>query len=184
MYTNAGSLLRHLLIFVWIFLTVGCQQSILEKPTSHDVSFFDLPSNTPGRQIIAIQKPNFVKKTVNRIKNVNCEHVIIPLMEVGSQSSAISKVGNIFFPSNGVQPTTEEAIEYSCAKIDNREDSSITIWYMQLFGMPITHKIGKSTADYVVKAGWEKKEDFNIKIPAAQEIITFSDAISENNSAL
>ena len=33
---------------------------------------------------------------------------------------------NIFFPMDGHQPTTPEAVSWSCANIDNREDSPVT----------------------------------------------------------
>lgn len=41
----------------------------------------------------------------------------------------------IEFPIDGHQPTTPEAVEYSCANIDNRPDSPITEWYMKMFGV-------------------------------------------------
>ena len=40
----------------------------------------------------------------------------------------------IYFPKNGHQPITVEAVRYSCANIDNRESSPITEWYMKMFG--------------------------------------------------
>ena len=33
---------------------------------------------------------------------------------------------NIYFPLDGHQPTTPEAVSWSCANIDNREDSPVT----------------------------------------------------------
>ncbi len=41
----------------------------------------------------------------------------------------------IEFPLDGHQPTTEEAVKYSCANVDNGEDSPITEWYMKMFGI-------------------------------------------------
>lgn len=42
---------------------------------------------------------------------------------------------NIYFPVDGEQPTTEEAVQYSYAKIDNIENSPITEWYMKMFSV-------------------------------------------------
>ena len=36
--------------------------------------------------------------------------------------------GNIYFPRNAKQPTTEDAVKWSCADIDNIKDSPITEW--------------------------------------------------------
>lgn len=43
---------------------------------------------------------------------------------------------DIYFPVDGRQPTTPEAVAWSCANVDvdNREDSPITKWYMRMFG--------------------------------------------------
>jgi hypothetical protein len=40
----------------------------------------------------------------------------------------------IYFPRDGHQPTTAEAVRYSCANVDNRENSPITDWYVRAFG--------------------------------------------------
>ncbi len=62
--------------------------------------------------------------------------------------------GNIYFPTNGVQPTTSEAIAYSCANVDNRENSPITEWYMKMFGV-IDKNGGTSNNDNdYIHAGW------------------------------
>ena len=55
---------------------------------------------------------------------------------------------NIYFPIDGSQPTTPEAVKYSCANIDNRLDSPITEWYMQMFG------VIPFNANNYIKAGW------------------------------
>lgn len=46
---------------------------------------------------------------------------------------------NIYFPKDGSQPTTEDAVKWSCANVDNIEDSSITEWYMKMFGVLSVH---------------------------------------------
>jgi hypothetical protein len=39
------------------------------------------------------------------------------------------------FSKNGVQPTTSEAVEYSCANVEAHDlNSPITEWYMRMFG--------------------------------------------------
>lgn len=81
---------------------------------------------------------------------------------------------NIYFPTDGTQPTTPEAVQYSCANIDNRENSPITDWYMKMFGViPINHAaivaaggIGVPVPIYV-HAGW------NAAATVAQAIMTF-----------
>ncbi len=98
----------------------------------------DLPDNTPGLQQ---QEQN---KSINGIA-APCKHIIVPgtkaderLFEsaLGVDPIELEKdEGNIYFPCNGVQPTTEEAAEYSCANVDNTLDSPITNWYMQMFGI-------------------------------------------------
>lgn len=42
---------------------------------------------------------------------------------------------NIYFPEDGSQPSTSDAIKYSLANIDNTPNSPITKWYMRMFGV-------------------------------------------------
>ena len=42
---------------------------------------------------------------------------------------------NIYFPRNAQQPSSKDAIKYSCANIYNSETSKITAWYMMIFGL-------------------------------------------------
>ncbi|MDR0678272.1 MAG: hypothetical protein LBF44_01900 [Holosporaceae bacterium] len=76
---------------------------------------------------------------------------------------------NIFFPADGHQPTTPEAVEYSCANIDNRENSPITEWYMMMFGVIPFQNAGTPGANDYIKAGWN-----NSTPHIAQQIITFN----------
>jgi hypothetical protein len=73
----------------------------------------------------------------------------------GGFYAAINCEGNIHFPTNGVQPTTLETIEYSCANVDNQENSPITEWYMMMmFGViPFQNAIAPGLNDYI-KAVW------------------------------
>lgn len=80
----------------------------------------DLPANTPGLQ----NNGNVVQ-----YKGVRCIHIKIDN-------------NNIYFPSDGHQPTTEEVAEYSCANIDNNKNSPITKWYMKMFGYREKTKAG------------------------------------------
>lgn len=67
---------------------------------------------------------------------------------------------NIYFPADGSQPTTPDAVNYSLANIDNRENSPITEWYMKMFGViPINHAAiaaggAGAPAPIYVLAGW------------------------------
>ncbi len=78
---------------------------------------------------------------------------------------------NIYFPTDGSQPTTPEAVEYSCANIDNRENSPITEWYMMMFGVIPFQNTGNSANDYV-KAGW------NAGATVVQQIISFDASVN------
>ncbi|MDR1391379.1 MAG: hypothetical protein LBI95_03375, partial [Holosporales bacterium] len=82
---------------------------------------------------------------------------------------------NIYFPADGSQPTTPEAVEYSCANIDNRENSPITEWYMQMFGVPTPFPgliVGAQIPAAIVQAGWDAQAN-NL-----QPIISFDGSIN------
>jgi hypothetical protein len=106
----------------------------------------DLPANTPGIQLVT------QNKTINGAHNVPCIHVIVhntlayrlfideklkPLnaKERADYASSAAE-GNIYFPINGVQPTTEEAVILSGANVPcaNQDTDPITKWYMRMFG--------------------------------------------------
>lgn len=89
---------------------------------------------------------------------------------------------NIYFPTDGFQPTTPDAIKYALANVDNTENSTITNWYMQMFGIiPINQNtMDKATANKTnhsravhVTAGWNV--DKNI-----QEIIQFHPSVNDD----
>jgi hypothetical protein len=105
----------------------------------------DLPNNTPGLQG-ALQN-----QLINGAANVRCHHVIVPNTPAGvafnnaggignviaARAAAMATNGNIYFPRNGVQPTTPEAARYSCANIDAYQlNSPVTNWYVEMFGGP------------------------------------------------
>lgn len=63
----------------------------------------------------------------------------------------------IIFPVDGRQPTTENAVQWSCATVDaDNGDSPITEWYMKMFG--VINKDGNSSNsnDNYINAGWDK----------------------------
>lgn len=76
---------------------------------------------------------------------------------------------NIYFPMDGRQPTTPEAVSWSCANIDNRPNSPITEWYMQMFGVIPFQDTGNPANDYI-KAGWDNA----VPNPNAQRIINYN----------
>lgn len=148
----------------------------------------DLPdagvNRTPGLQH---QDQN---QNVNGVR-VPCKHVIVPgtpadnvfrtvvpgINRVARRNNSMAANGNIYFPRNGVQPTTAEAVQYSCANIDNRENSPITEWYMQMFGVipidPAAHP------HVFVHAGWTNP--IAPGVPAVQRIMTFHATITNAN---
>jgi len=85
---------------------------------------------------------------------------------------------NIYFPADGSQPTTPEAVEYSCANIDNRESSPITEWYMKMFGVIPFQNTGNPANDYI-KAGWKSFDVRNnrgndLTVQLRTQIISFA----------
>ena len=133
--------MRHMLK-VLLITVVGLFVGNVDGTQSQPQTIFDLPDNTPG-----LMKDKQNKDVCGQQKA--CVHVIVPGSEaeqtflLGNSAddefeaieSASYKHGNIYFPADGTQPTTEEAVEYSCANVDNREDSPITEWYMKMFGI-------------------------------------------------
>ncbi len=120
---------------------------------------FDLPDNTPG--LIGPHDVKFkigwddpISKTLIR--------VIVPdtPADVAENDSMAQNVhGNIYFPSDGRQPTTEESVEWACANIYNTEDSPITQWYMKMFGViPFRNEEDPGPDDFI-KAGYDENNN-------------------------
>ncbi len=141
------------LIRILIIAIVGVLGLDVEgmHPQAPVQTVFDLPADTPG-----LMRDKQVKKVCDKLKD--CVHVIVPGTNAHYakdrgiiESMAVD--GNIYFPADGTQPTTKEAVEYSCANIDNTESSPITDWYMKMFGV-IDKDGGNSVSDDdYVKAG-------------------------------
>ncbi|MDR0677098.1 MAG: hypothetical protein LBF57_00225, partial [Holosporaceae bacterium] len=141
------------------------------------LDFNIFPDNTPN--IPAFLQPKLYHPGGWNALNNNLEYVyftVIPNAPVAAAQfinpAVVTPIANpadfnIFFPADGSQPTTPEAVEYSCANIDNRENSPITEWYMMMFGVIHFQGDGTGANDYI-KAGWN-----NVAPPVAQQIITF-----------
>jgi hypothetical protein len=62
-------------------------------------------------------------------------------------------VGNIYFPTDGRQPTTPEAAQWSCANVDaNNLASPITQWYINAFFKQNFGFTGKNSITSIIKA--------------------------------
>lgn len=109
---------------------------------------FDLPPIEIyglGEQIMSEEKTD----TEEKIKMLFCSFF-------GNGTNYIIK-----FPSNGRQPTTEEAVEWACANADldvsdeDRLNSPITQWYMKMFGVvDMNGAVSENENDYI-KAGYD-----------------------------
>ena len=150
-----------LIAIIGLFLDNNTEATKVQQPVLPK-TVFDLPPDTPGLM------PDTPNKNVCGQQKA-CVHVIIPQTEAYKAYTddrlkplnskeraeyACSADGNIYFPADGTQPTAKEVAEYSCANIDNRADSPITKWYMQMFGV-IDKNGGNSTNDDdYIKAGF------------------------------
>jgi hypothetical protein len=97
-------------------------------------------NGTPG-----LQGP--LQNRIVNCANASCYHIVVPNTPAdialnggvnnAARAAAMAAGGNIYFPRNGVQPTTPEAARYSCANIDAYQlNSPITNWYVEMFGGP------------------------------------------------
>ena len=121
---------------------------------------FDLPDDTPG---LMIDKQN--QSVCGKMKE--CVHVVVPKTDAeralkreyyDDVIEATANNGNIYFPADGTQPTTEEAGRYSCANVDAyNENSPITEWYMKMFGVIDKNGKNSNNEDYYIKAGYAFK---------------------------
>jgi hypothetical protein len=129
----------------------------LQRYYSFLTTLATLPANTPhyaGENITGVHGASTV--------NDQFTHIQIPM-----PGGAAANV-NIYFPIDGHQPTTPNAVVWACANIDNREHSPITEWYMMMFGViPLPAGGGGGAPAVYVQAGWNN--------PAVnpQQIISF-----------
>jgi hypothetical protein len=110
---------------------------------------------------LAPEKGRYIYFTVNSTIGTT---TLVPL-NLHDRAQIVKKISphesetNIYFPSNGRQPTTAEAIKWSCANIDNRENSPITEWYMQMFGV-----VAYDGMENFITAGYKGEEQVASKI--------------------
>ncbi len=165
-------------IFVWC---IGNAESTEQNQTqAQPQTIFDLPDNTPGLQ----KNRNGTLKTQQKTvcgQLEDCVHVIVPgsnadkrrMVFKHSIELAMQVNGNIYFPANGSQPTTEEVVEYSCANVN---DNTITDWYIKAFGgdHAIKYSKGKNPTgtDNAPKMGFVPVKNKLTARPSAKTIIT------------
>lgn len=167
------NLLKKLLLIVVVGVLIGN-----EYGAAAPMPILDLPDKTPGLQY---------DEQIKRVTGVDtlCVHVIVPNTPAANLNDLADQLvapGNIYFPVNGVQPTTPEAVEYSCANVDNREDSPITEWYMQMFGVIPVNRANVDVAHVeqnvpypiYVRAGWINNANLG-----TQRIISFDATVNE-----
>ena len=107
--------------------------TILSLTSLVQAAQFHLPTGTPGlqkRRVGVNLVADYEQKPVNTV-NVNCEKVECV---VGVQSSHPNDPLYLYFPTNGVQPTTEEAGEYSGARYNGPRKDDVTDWWVRVFG--------------------------------------------------
>lgn len=130
-YFGFMSFCKRIIISLSIFIAVLAGQGWSVAPATH----FDF-SYESGLHMQ--ERVRNVAATARRSNNILPGAIIIPLAKPGSQFVAVYVLDEdspvIYFPNDGRQPTTEEAVVWSCANIDNEEDSPITEWYMRMFG--------------------------------------------------
>ena len=151
--------MKHILkVFLIAIVGLVVESADGTQPQAQSQTVFDLPNDTPGLMKNADDSLSTQQQTVCG-QPKDCVHVIV-------------NGNNIYFPADGTQPTTPEAVEYSCANVDNREDSPITDWYMQMFGVIPFQNAGAPGQNDYVKAGWSPPAPGGGAINA-QRIISF-----------
>lgn len=148
-------------------------QRVLPAPVGARLDFnniFNLNENIPE-----YFQPKTHAVQINGAPNIRCVYFAIPAngvvnnarFHVALHQQPNLNDHNIYFSTDGHQPTTQEAVAWSCANIDNRENSPITEWYMKMFGVIPFQNTGNPANDYI-KAGWD-----NSAVPNAKAIIIF-----------
>jgi hypothetical protein len=137
----------------------------LQRYYSFLTTLVTLPANTPHLAV----------GTVTNIPNAATASDQFTHVQIPTPGRAAANA-DIYFPIDGHQPTTPNAVTWSCANVDNRENSPITEWYMMMFGViPINHAAiaaaaggpGPVPAPVFVQAGWD-----NLAVNP-QQIISF-----------
>ena len=82
----------------------------------------------------SIEKQSTIAFSLPKIENsYQCHY---SLFENKLECAKLRSGSEIFFPSDGHQPTATEAVQWSCA---NLEDELVTDWYMSIFGLSETN---------------------------------------------
>lgn len=96
------------------------------------------------------------------INNGNPNNVNIPFQNAAIANPVPAREVNVYFPIDGSQPTTEEAVEYSCANV---QDDSITEWYMKMFGVINKNGGNSDNDDDYIKAGYSSRGNSSVALP-------------------
>jgi hypothetical protein len=90
-------------------------QGVLEQYYSFLTTLATLPGNTPHR----------VGENISGVHGATTANDQFTHVQIPTPGGAAANV-DIYFPIDGHQPTTPNAVVWSCANIDNRENSPIT----------------------------------------------------------
>ncbi|MDR0556109.1 MAG: hypothetical protein LBG20_03870 [Holosporaceae bacterium] len=98
----------------------------------------------PNGGIAAVANVNFAPL------NLHVAHPVAAAVPVAGDT-------NIYFPEDGHQPTTQEAVEYSCATVN---DPRIIEWYVAMFGGSSTIGVGANAVNFNQAGGIDIKAGF------------------------
>lgn len=101
--------------------------------------------------------------------------VIAPAANLAINRAPVNGEQNIYFPADGSQPTTPDAVSYSLANIDNGENSPITEWYMMMFGVIDKNGGNSNNGNDYIKAGWKYITPFGVSLRT--RIISFDTSV-------
>jgi len=120
----------------------------------------DLSTRLTIPKYASVIEPQIVQRNVCN-QEQDCFCLITPNSEAHEKVKQLNKndvaqlPGSIIFPINGTQPTTEEAIIFSNANVQN---DCITNWYMQMFGLIPYNSYSNPNNDYI-EAGYDKNNN-------------------------
>jgi hypothetical protein len=141
------------------------------KINGHNVTIRDRLYNIPEffKPVYISHATNLNEKYICFILTENKE--LIDFFRLEGRKRFIPGEKCVLFPVDGHQPTTAKAVAWSCANADaelpeeQRLNSPITEWYMQMFGVIPFQNDGSDNNDYI-KAGYTPDND-------ARKIINF-----------
>ena len=137
--------------------------TILSLTSLVQAAEFHLPLGTPGlqkRNIGGVRQADYKQKPVNTV-NENCEKVECV---IGVNGSHPNDPLYLYFPTNGKQPTTDEAGEYSGARYNGPNNDAVTDWWVRVFGgdraVELSNKRPVPIADHAIQMGFNKVNNF------------------------